>query len=74
MTDHEPTGDEPDFEMLLDFLKETRGFDFTGYKRSSLRRRVDRRMQQLGVDRDRGLRRPPAGATRTSSPGCSTRS
>ena len=42
-------GSDPEFEVLLEFLKETRGFDFTGYKRSSLRRRVDRRMQQLGV-------------------------
>jgi two-component system CheB/CheR fusion protein len=40
---------DPDFEDLLHFLKESRGFDFTGYKRSSLMRRVDRRMQQVGV-------------------------
>jgi two-component system CheB/CheR fusion protein len=42
---------EPDeqFESLLELLKETRGFDFTGYKRSSLTRRVNRRMQQLSV-------------------------
>ncbi len=37
------------FESLLELLKETRGFDFTGYKRSSLVRRVSRRMQQLGI-------------------------
>jgi two-component system, chemotaxis family, CheB/CheR fusion protein len=42
-------GDEPEFEALLEFLKESRGFDFTGYKRSSIRRRVVRRMQQVGV-------------------------
>ena len=43
---------QPDasFEALLLHLKENRGFDFTGYKRSSLTRRVDRRMAQLGVD------------------------
>jgi two-component system, chemotaxis family, CheB/CheR fusion protein len=35
---------DPQFEALLVYLKETRGFDFTGYKRSSLMRRVDRRM------------------------------
>src|SRR5262249_55812576 len=29
-------------------LKFTRGFDFTAYKRSSLMRRVDKRMQALG--------------------------
>jgi two-component system CheB/CheR fusion protein len=42
---------QPDvsFETLLVHLKETRGFDFTGYKRSSLTRRVDRRMAQIGV-------------------------
>ena len=28
------------FEALLVYLKETRGFDFTGYKRSSLMRRA----------------------------------
>ncbi|ALL74755.1 chemotaxis protein CheR [Pseudonocardia sp. EC080610-09] len=42
-------GPDPEFEHLLDFLKEMRGFDFTGYKRSSLRRRIERRMQQLAI-------------------------
>ncbi|MFB9363847.1 CheR family methyltransferase [Actinoplanes nipponensis] len=40
---------DPDFEALLVYLKESRGFDFTGYKRSSLMRRVDRRMSQVGI-------------------------
>src|SRR3954447_12422447 len=40
---------DPEFEALLQFLKDSRGFDFTGYKRSSLMRRVDRRMQQLDM-------------------------
>src|SRR3954449_3523150 len=40
---------DPEFEQLLHFLRDSRGFDFTGYKRSSLMRRVDRRMQQVGV-------------------------
>ncbi|MGH3931661.1 MAG: CheR family methyltransferase [Pseudonocardiaceae bacterium] len=40
---------DSDFEALLVHLKEARGFDFTGYKRSSLMRRVDRRMAQIGV-------------------------
>ncbi|MGW4246630.1 CheR family methyltransferase, partial [Nocardia sp. NPDC004722] len=35
------------FEEILQYLKEARGFDFTGYKRSSLMRRVDRRLAQL---------------------------
>jgi two-component system CheB/CheR fusion protein len=45
------TRDEPngDFEALLEYLKESRGFDFTGYKRTSLARRVDRRMIQAGI-------------------------
>ena len=40
---------DPDFEALLVHLKEARGFDFTGYKRSSLIRRVDRRVTQVGL-------------------------
>src|SRR5687767_14600022 len=40
---------DPDFEALLTYLKESRGFDFTGYKRSSLIRRVNRRMNQVAV-------------------------
>jgi two-component system CheB/CheR fusion protein len=37
----------PDFESLLQYLKHNRGFDFTGYKRSSLMRRVMKRMSAL---------------------------
>lgn len=33
------------FETLLLHLKENRGFDFTGYKRASLTRRVDHELQ-----------------------------
>jgi two-component system CheB/CheR fusion protein len=40
---------DPSFEMLLEHLRDNRGFDFTGYKRSSLTRRIDRRMAQVGV-------------------------
>jgi two-component system, chemotaxis family, CheB/CheR fusion protein len=36
-------GDQ-EFDELLLMLKETRGFDFTGYKRSTLMRRIRRRM------------------------------
>ena len=43
------TDQDPAFEALLQFLKESRGFDFTGYKRSSLSRCVQRRMQQLNI-------------------------
>ncbi|HEY0553848.1 MAG TPA: CheR family methyltransferase [Thermoanaerobaculia bacterium] len=38
-----------DFVKLLDYLKATRGFDFSGYKLSSLIRRVRKRMQQVGI-------------------------
>ena len=41
---------DPHFEALLVHLKETRGFDFTGYKRASLTRRIQKRMQTVGVD------------------------
>jgi len=40
---------EEDFDDLLLMLKETRGFDFTGYKRSTLHRRVRRRMTLLNI-------------------------
>lgn len=39
-----------DFEALLEFLKRARGFDFTGYKRPSLLRRIEKRMMTVGVD------------------------
>ena len=39
-----------EFEALLDFLKRNRGFDFTGYKRASLHRRVRKRMDAVGVE------------------------
>ncbi|HEX6750468.1 MAG TPA: CheR family methyltransferase [Longimicrobium sp.] len=38
------------FEALLEFLRDDRGFDFTGYKRSTLGRRVRKRMGEVGVD------------------------
>jgi two-component system CheB/CheR fusion protein len=40
---------DPAFERLLEYLKEVRGFDFTGYKRASLMRRVLHQMQRVGV-------------------------
>jgi two-component system, chemotaxis family, CheB/CheR fusion protein len=39
----------PELDSLLEFVKESRGFDFTGYKRSSIQRRVAKRMTELGV-------------------------
>jgi two-component system CheB/CheR fusion protein len=40
---------DENFEALLLYLKQSRGFDFTAYKRSSLMRRVLVRMQAAGV-------------------------
>jgi two-component system CheB/CheR fusion protein len=37
-------------EDLLDYLKRSRGFDFTGYKRSTLVRRVAKRMHEVGIE------------------------
>lgn len=38
------------FEALLRYMRDSRGFDFTGYKRPSLVRRVRHRMDQAGYD------------------------
>jgi two-component system, chemotaxis family, CheB/CheR fusion protein len=40
----------PEFERLLTHLKNTRGFDFTAYKRSTLTRRVEKRLAAVGVE------------------------
>jgi two-component system CheB/CheR fusion protein len=40
---------DPQFEALIEHIGETRGFDFTVYKRGTLMRRTDRRMQDLGI-------------------------
>ncbi len=45
--EHEPDGPVEPLELLLDYLKRARGFDFTGYKRSSLERRISKRMGML---------------------------
>jgi len=36
-------------EELLVFIRDARGFDFTGYKRSSLARRIQKRMHEVGA-------------------------
>ena len=38
------------FERILEYLRETRGFDFTAYKRMSLMRRVRKRMEAVDID------------------------
>src|SRR5437660_12145402 len=43
----EPNGN---FEELLAYLHRTRGFDFGGYKRTTLQRRIRKRMDAVGVE------------------------
>ncbi len=43
------TQQDPNFEALLEHIKRLRGFDFTGYKRTSLERRVKRRMEVVRI-------------------------
>lgn len=42
--------DAPGLEAMLDYLHRSRGFDFTGYKRPTLGRRIRQRMTMLGLD------------------------
>lgn len=42
--------DERGFDAVLDFLQRSHGFDFTVYKRTSLARRVRRRMHAIGIE------------------------
>ncbi len=44
------TPEDPALESLLVYLKASHGFDFTGYKRSSLKRRILRRMQSIRIE------------------------
>ncbi|MFJ9036197.1 CheR family methyltransferase [Streptomyces sp. NPDC102406] len=44
------TETDEELEDLLGFLRDARGFDFTGYKRSSLGRRIRKRMADVGTD------------------------
>ncbi|HEU5362143.1 MAG TPA: CheR family methyltransferase [Gaiellaceae bacterium] len=43
------TSDGTDFEQLVEYIRTTRGFDFGGYKRPSLQRRFQKRMQSVHV-------------------------
>jgi two-component system CheB/CheR fusion protein len=47
MSSQEPP--DPQFEALLDYLRFSRGFDFTGYKRASLMRRMLKRRYALSL-------------------------
>ena len=41
---------DPAFEQLLEHIRDSRGFDFTGYKRASLMRRVHKRMHEIDIE------------------------
>ena len=41
---------DPQFDALLAYLREHRGFDFTGYKLATLERRFRRRMQDVKIE------------------------
>jgi len=43
-------GSEAEFETLLEYLRTSRGFDFTDYKRTSLARRINKRMEAVGTE------------------------
>ena len=52
MPDGEDEGreaDDEEFEALLVYIKNSRGFDFTGYKRASLMRRFSKQMESVEV-------------------------
>lgn len=44
------TAADPELENLLQYIKSNRGFDFSGYKRASLSRRIRKRMQTINVE------------------------
>ncbi|MBV8257715.1 MAG: PAS domain-containing protein [Actinobacteria bacterium] len=44
------TGPDPEFEQLLEYVRDTRGFDYAGYRRPTLMRRFEKRMQSVHVD------------------------
>ena len=41
---------DKDFESLLEYVRESRGVDFSGYKRGTLLRRMSRRCSELGLE------------------------
>jgi two-component system CheB/CheR fusion protein len=56
VTEVKATQVDPAFEALLEYLRDSRAFDFTGYKRQSLMRRVGKRMETLRFDGYDGYR------------------
>jgi two-component system, chemotaxis family, CheB/CheR fusion protein len=50
VSENEPPNIAEGLEPLLLHLKEARGFDFSGYKRATLERRIRKRMGEVGID------------------------
>jgi two-component system CheB/CheR fusion protein len=50
MTGPQPVKEDASFDALLTYLHRTRGFDFSSYKRASLERRMQKRMDEVGVE------------------------
>ena len=46
----QPPDETPEFDALLAFIRDTRGFDFSVYKRNTLWRRFQRRLAELDLD------------------------
>ena len=58
------TDSDPAFEALLEFLRDGRAFDYTGYRRPSLMRRFEKRMQDGRREELRRVQGPPRDASR----------
>ena len=41
---------EPDLRELIRYIQDSRGIDFRGYKKTSLRRRLSHRMEKVGAE------------------------
>src|SRR6476469_8785802 len=50
MASPSPADDPEQLQELLDYLKRSRGFDFNGYKKTTLGRRIEKRMQAVKVE------------------------
>jgi two-component system, chemotaxis family, CheB/CheR fusion protein len=46
----EERGEREPLEALLEYLRDSRGFDFSGYKRATLERRIRKRMGEVSVE------------------------
>ena len=65
-----------EFDALLEYLQRTRGFDFTGYKRTSLMRRMRKRIEAVrspaSPSTSTTSRSTPTSSRRSSTPSSST--